>query len=52
MHLEDHADLIAVLQVLADAGKVDDHPDTEVDQLLAGPNAGKLQQLRRIESPA
>src|SRR5262249_28326137 len=50
--LEDHADLEVVLQVAADAGHLVQHRDAMLLQELAGADAGKLQQLRRVEGAA
>src|SRR5262249_17866301 len=47
-----HADLQMILQIRADAGHIGDHLDAEIAQDLRWPEAGELQQLRRIECAA
>ena len=47
-----HADLEMVLQVGADAGHVGDHRDAVAAQQIRRADAGKLQELRRIERAA
>ncbi len=43
VHLE------VVLQILADTGKVTDHVDAEAPEVIGVPDAGELQELRRVE---
>jgi hypothetical protein len=45
-------DLEVVLQVLADAGQVLDDLDPERAELGRRPDAGELEQLRRVDRPA
>ena len=47
-----HPDHIMVLQVLTDTGQIVDHGKAKTAQMIAGPNAGNLQQMRRIDSAA
>ena len=45
-------DDIVVLQILADARQVGDHRYALLAQQIGRPDAGKLQQLRRVDRPA
>ena len=49
-HLE--VKLQVVLQVLTDPLEIVHHVDAEVGEFLARPDAGELQQLRRVDGPA
>src|SRR5271165_6697460 len=50
VHAVDDADFIAVLQVLAHAGKIDLDFDSVTFQFCSRPNSGEHQELRCIES--
>ena len=43
-----HPDLQMILQVVADAGRVEHHADAVPPQQIRGADAGELQQLRRV----
>ncbi|KAG0923995.1 hypothetical protein G6F32_014075 [Rhizopus arrhizus] len=45
----DEPDLQVVLQVLADARQIPHHADAELPQQRGRPDAGQLQQLRRLQ---
>src|SRR5262249_33979375 len=51
-HLADDANLVAVLEVLADAGEVDDDLDAVALELGARTDAGEHQELRAVEDAA
>ena len=51
-HAIDHADLIAVLQVLAHSGQFDPHRNAEWLQHHARANTRQHQELRRVEGAA
>ena len=49
VHAVDDADFVAVLQVLADSGKIDLDLDAVPFQFCAWADAGEHQELRRVE---
>jgi len=51
-HLAHDADLVAILEVLADAREVGDHRDAELRELGRGPDPRELEELGRVEGAA